>query len=157
MRWMLLVAMLAAVVGAACGSQAVRHVSTAPSPTPVAFRSTVNTICRGFNARAEQLGTPRTWAQEVAYIDSIRPLAAAEIARLRTIKPPDGDAVAYQRLMAAAVPLLQTSGLLRKAAIAEDMHRFRTLAALSVRRQRAYDAIAQSIGVYACVGIRRRT
>ena len=55
--------------------------------------------------------------------------------------------------MRAGVPLLQTSGPLRRAAIARDMHRFRALASLSVRRQRAYDAIARSIGLADCVGI----
>jgi hypothetical protein len=34
------------------------------------------------------------------------------------------------------------------------MRRFRVLAALSVRRQRSYDAIARSIGLDDCVGLR---
>jgi hypothetical protein len=90
----------------------------------------------------------------VEWIDRARPLDIAEGVRLGAVRPPEAEAVAYRRWIASVGPALQLAGRLRKAAAARDMRRFRVLAALSVRRQRSYDAIARSIGLDDCVGLR---
>jgi hypothetical protein len=151
---MLLLTMLGVVIATGCGSQGGRHGPTAPIMTPVAFRARVNGICRGFHVKAASLGTPRTLAQAVEWIDRARPLDIAEGVRLGAVRPPEAEAVAYRRWIASVGPALQLAGRLRKAAAARDMRRFRVLAALSVRRQRSYDAIARSIGLDDCVGLR---
>jgi hypothetical protein len=154
MRWMPLLTMLAVLIATGCGSQAGRHSSTAPIMTPAAFRARVNGICRAFHVKAASLGTPQTLSQAVEWIDRARPLDIAEGVRLGAVSPPEAEAVAYQRLIGSIGPTMQLAGRLRQAAAVRDMRRFRVLAALSVRRQRSYDAIARSIGLNDCVGLR---
>ena len=84
----------------------------------------------------------------------MRPLVIAEGSRLRAVAPPPADAVVYRRLLDATSAAMPLASHLRQAAAARNMHRFRLLAALSVRRQRRFDETARSIGLNDCVGLR---
>jgi hypothetical protein len=122
--------------------------------TPAAFRAKANGLCRAFRVKATALGTPKTLTQAVVWIDRMKPLVTAEGARLRALSPPPAAAVAYGQLLDSTGAAMQLATHLRQAAAAGNMHRFRLLAALSVRRQRTFDEIARSIGLDDCVGLR---
>lgn len=155
MRRMLILPVLAAAFAAAgCGSHhAAQHSSTTPAVTLAAFRTRANGICRAFRVKAAALSTPKTLPQAVVWIDHMKPLVIAERSSLRAVAPPPADAVAYRRLLDATSAAMRLASHLRQAAAARNMHRFRLLAALSVRRQRTFDKTARSIGLDDCVGL----
>jgi hypothetical protein len=156
MRQILILPLLAAALaGTACGSShAAHHSSTAPVLTPAAFRARANEVCRAFRAKAAALRTPKTLAQAVVWIDRMNPLVAVEGSRLRALSPPSAAVVAYGQLLDSTDAAMQLASHLRQVAAAGNLRRFRLLAALSVRRQRAFDETARSIGLDDCVGLR---
>jgi hypothetical protein len=156
MRSMLLLPALAALI-AGCGSQPAGQGSAPTDRAPAEFRASANKICREFQAKADALGSPQTLPQAVDWIDAIRPLTDAEITGLRALSPPTADAATFRRMLDSYEPTMRLGDQLRAAAVAGNRHRFSVLAGVSVQRQRDYDALARSIGLTDCVGLRQQS
>lgn len=154
MRSMLLLPALAAVI-AGCGSQPAAQSSAPTDTAPAEFRAIANKICSEFQAKADALESPQTLPQAVDWIDAVRPLTDAEITQLRALSPPTADAGAFRRMLDSYEPTMRLVDRLRAAAVAGNRHRFTVLAGASVQRQRDYDALARSIGLTDCVGLRQ--
>jgi hypothetical protein len=142
----------AATVAQAAANAAPAHIQSGSSPLANAWVVGANAVCRKIAQQAANAPLPTSTAQYVSYLRRLLTIARSGVAKIRTLKPPPGRAMAVNRMLDSYDAMLVNTDSALTAAEHGNLAALKQLEPKIQSERVAGDSIAASLGANDCAG-----